>query len=123
MIQLDQIVKLRLTANEKAVWQALAAAEKMTLADFIRNKVGCVTVGRQPKKRRLARRVDPVLIASIARIGSNLNQLARWANSYKGAASASQVITVLIEIDRQFVSFLPRSSIAPHSFSEVKNVG
>ena len=47
---------------------------------------GPVATGRPtPRKRALGRarvvRADPVVVEQLARIGNNLNQLARWANT------------------------------------------
>ena len=36
----------------------------------------------------------------LARIGANLNQIARWANTYKGDAEAVQVLAHLVAIER-----------------------
>ena len=36
----------------------------------------------------------------VARIGANLNQIARGANTYKGDAEAIQIITHLVAIER-----------------------
>ena len=36
----------------------------------------------------------------MARIGANLNQIARGANTYKGDAEAIQIITHLVAIER-----------------------
>ena len=36
----------------------------------------------------------------LARIGNNLNQIARWANTHKGAAEAVEVLARLVAIER-----------------------
>ena len=36
----------------------------------------------------------------LARIGSNLNQIARWANTHKENAEALEVVTHLVAIER-----------------------
>lgn len=41
----------------------------------------------------------------LARIGSNLNQIARWCNKHKSSADAVQVIQVLIGIQNSLASF------------------
>ena len=40
----------------------------------------------------------------IARIGNNLNQLARWANTHKTAAEAVAVIANLVSFERSLLS-------------------
>ena len=40
----------------------------------------------------------------IARIGNNLNQLARWANTHKPAAEAIAVIAHLVSVERSLLA-------------------
>ena len=40
----------------------------------------------------------------IARIGNNLNQIARWANTFKASAEAVEVIAHLIAIERALLA-------------------
>ena len=51
------------------------------------------TVSRTPKLERERTR-------ELARIGSNLNQIARWANTHKGNAEAVEVLAHLVVIER-----------------------
>lgn len=89
-------VKLRTSHDEKDRWEAVALSQKMTLSDLIRARLDDVTVNRPPKKQRLTRQADPLLLSTIGRVGSNLNQIARWANTYKSAAEATEVLLALI---------------------------
>ena len=91
----------------------------MTLADLIRRGVGRATVGRSISTRRPARRADPALIAAVARVSNNLNQIARWVNLNKSAASATQVITELIAIENDVALLRPYHSRAPSAPTEV----
>ena len=94
-------VHVMVNEQERAAWQAQAGAAGLTLADLIRQRLGeAKTVGRDPVKRRAARRADPALLAALGRIGSNLNQVARWANTYKGKAEAVQVLAALVSIEQ-----------------------
>ena len=43
----------------------------------------------------------------VARIGNNLNQIARWANTHKGAVEAVEVIAHLIAIERGLAALTP----------------
>ena len=43
----------------------------------------------------------------VARIGNNLNQIACWANTHKGAVEAVEVIAHLIAIKRGFAALTP----------------
>jgi hypothetical protein len=37
----------------------------------------------------------------LGRIGNNLNQIARWANTHKEAAEAVEVVAMLLRIERE----------------------
>lgn len=102
-----QWVHVKATPAEHTQWQALAAAQGLTLADLIRQSLDARLVGRDPVRRRAARRADPELLAALGRIGSNLNQIARWANTYKGKAEAVQVLAALVSIEQILSSYRP----------------
>lgn len=106
-------VHVKASLDERSAWQALAAAEGLTLADLIRARLAANQVGRSPRRQARAKAADPALLAGIAKAGNNLNQLARWANTHKGAADAVQVLAALAAIERQISSFLPPRGTAP----------
>ncbi|KAB2738362.1 MobC family plasmid mobilization relaxosome protein [Brucella anthropi] len=59
----------------------------------------------EARRRRPAPKVDPELVRAVARIGGNLNQIARWLNTAQaqGQVSAIDAITVaarLVAIER-----------------------
>ncbi len=64
-------VKIRLTDNE---WQSLQQRKTKSLAGWLRD----LGLGAMP-----IRQADPELIRHLARIGSNLNQIARHTNTEK----------------------------------------
>ena len=71
-------VKIRASEAERAEWHAKARAVGLSLSDLVRRSVGRVrtwTVGHTELERERTR--------ELARIGSNLNQIARWANIHK----------------------------------------
>ncbi len=86
----DLWLKLRVTAQEKAAFEFTAAEAGMSLSDFVRQRL---LGGRL---RRTAEERDTV--RQLARIGANLNQLARWANTHKGHAEALEVILCLDQL-------------------------
>lgn len=97
----DVFVKIRTTEEEKAAWQKQAEDQKMTLADLVRRRLGdSQPVDREPKKTRSGRKKDTVLLSNIGRVGSNLNQIAKWANTYKDAAEAAEVLLALVAIEQ-----------------------
>lgn len=108
MKKLTAVVNLRVKADEKKEWQAMAKTAKMTLADLVRTRLDTDTIDRQPiKKHRTGRKADPLLLSNIGRVGSNLNQIARWANSYKSAAEASEVLLALVSIEQILLTYTP----------------
>lgn len=111
-------VHIKATPAERAAWQALAAGEGVTVADLVRSRLAASQVGRPPRRGRMAAPpTDPALLAGLARIGNNLNQLARWANTYRGAADRVQILAALAAIERQLSFFLLPGvrGVAPHA--------
>ncbi|WP_278473456.1 MobC family plasmid mobilization relaxosome protein [Stutzerimonas balearica] len=103
-----QWVHVKATPDEHKQWQALAAAQGLTLADLIRQSLAASTVGRTPRRRRMkAPEADPALLAALARAGNNLNQIGRWANTYKSNADAVQVLAALVGIEQILSSYRP----------------
>ena len=101
---------VKVTPSERAAWKAAAQAEGVTVADLIRKRMGAAPEGRAPKRTRAARRADPRLIQAAGRIGSNLNQIARWCNTHCENADAVQVLAALVAIDQALTSFSYRPS-------------
>ena len=43
----------------------------------------------------------------LARIGANLNQIARWANTFKAHAEAVEIVAHLVAIERALAALAP----------------
>ena len=116
-------VRLRLKPAEQADWQAQAEAEGITLSDLIRKRMGSARpTGIEPKRqRRTGRKADPALLAALGRVGNNLNQVAKWANTYKTDAEARQVLAALVSIERILLSYRPMPG--GHDEGEVPDAG
>ena len=93
---MSERIELRVSAEEKAHWQAIAASRGASLSELIRAALS----GQRLRARRSAPRVDPDLVRELARIGNNLNQLARAANRRSPVETVSLLVK-LIEIDRE----------------------
>ena len=89
----DTFLTVRLTAAERAAWKAKAAA-----------------AGRTRSWTAPAAEIARERTRQVARIGNNLNQIARWANTYKEAAQAAQVIAHLLAIEREIGELAGRDS-------------
>lgn len=100
----DKLLTIKISSGERSAWQQQAAAVGLTLSDFVRNRMSSPIVCRAP--RRQVAVADPALLAAIARAGNNLNQIARWSNTYKSSADAAQVLIALAAIERQLSEFL-----------------
>ena len=88
-------VKVRATEAERTEWHAKARSAGLTLSDLVRRSIGRVrtwTIAHAKVERERTR--------ELARLGNNLNQIARWANTHKEAIEAVEVIAHLIAIDR-----------------------
>ena len=88
-------VKVRASEAERAEWHTKARSVGLSLSDLVRRSVGRVrtwTVAHTELERERTR--------ELARIGSNLNQIARWANTHKENAEALEVAAHLVAIER-----------------------
>ncbi len=81
---------IRVTPSEKLAWQEKAVLSGLTLSNLVRqamSKTRTWTASNSSLVQEQTRQ--------IARIGNNLNQIAKWANTYKQTAEAIEVIQAL----------------------------
>ncbi len=88
-------VSARVSAAELADWRAKAMAAGVPLSALIREAMARTRTWTAP-----AAEVERERTKQVARIGSNLNQIARWVNTHKAAIEAVEVIAHLIAIER-----------------------
>lgn len=89
-------IEIRTTLEEKRRWQQIAENKGVSLSELVRSVLG----GQRLRKRREPPKVDPDLLRELARMGNNLNQLARAANRRRPVPAAALLVR-LIEIDRE----------------------
>lgn len=89
-------LQIRIDDGVKEQWLLKAKEQGTTLTELI---VTAVDGTKFSRRKRI--NVDPALIRELAKLGNNLNQIARWANRYKADANALAVIAELINIDRE----------------------
>ena len=88
-------------------WMLRARENGVTLADYLRILVNTDLVNTDPVNRSprivksITKSTDPYLLEQIKRIGINLNQIAKWANTFKRGAQAFVVINNLIKIEHE----------------------
>ena len=104
---LSESVIFRCTPSEKAALVAKAHAAGLPNATLMREALGLT----EARRRKPVPRVDPKLTFAIARVGGNLNQLARWINGAVKSGRASQIDTLkvatqLVAIERQMAQIL-----------------
>ena len=118
---LDARAAFRLPADVLADWRQKAeAGGYRNLSDFLRAAVdgrqvtGIATPDRRkrkPPKLAAANGCDPQLIAQLAQIGNNLNQIARALNECRKAGSVvelAEVLAVLASIEQQAAELFPK---------------
>ena len=71
------IAHTRVSSAELAEWNAKAAAAGVTLSELLRQAMSRTQTWTAP-----AMEVERERTRQVARIGSNLNQIARWANTH-----------------------------------------
>lgn len=111
---LSESVIFRCTVAEKAALVAKADAAGLPNATLMREALGLV----QARRRKPVPRVDPSLTLAVARVGGNLNQLARWINGAVKSGRASNVDALkvsvrLVAIERQLAQIIGQHSEGP----------
>jgi Bacterial mobilisation protein (MobC) len=93
--KLDTSITIRLSVDEKIAWQEKAVFAGIPLSILIREAMSRTrtwTAGDRTSIREQTRQ--------ISRIGNNLNQIAKWANTYKSTAEAIEIIEALRTIEK-----------------------
>ena len=97
-------IGIRATDSEKLDWELKAHSEGLKVSQLARRLLNNYSNShgsnlRSPSSKVGDKRSRREFILQVARIGNNLNQIARWANTYKGAAEATQVVASLARIE------------------------
>jgi len=97
-------IGIRATDAEKLDWELKAHAEGLKTSQLARALLNNYSINCSDKRRSAPSKVGKArsrreLIRQVACIGNNLNQIARWANTHKDAAEATQVIASLTRIE------------------------
>ena len=97
-------IGIRATDSEKLDWSLIAHAEGLKVSQLARTLLNNYSNSHGSKRRSASNKVGDFrsrreFNLQVARIGNNLNQIARWANTYKDAVEATQVIASLARIE------------------------
>ena len=86
---------LRVSPAEVAAWRVKAAAAGVPLSHLLRQ-----AMARTRTWTAAAVEVERERTRQIARVGNNLNQIARWANTYATPIDAVEIIANLVYISQ-----------------------
>lgn len=120
---------IRLAPDELASIKATAAKAGMSMADLARRRLLDAgadlllagTVSPASPGRRSYTPADPALLREIARIGNNLNQLARAFNSRFSGVDRVVALANLATIQSTLLSLLPPQGPKGRAAPETKN--
>lgn len=96
---------VRLTAEEREGWKTKAEVAGVTVSELVRQAMSRTRTWTAP-----AAEIERERTRQVARIGNNLNQIARWANTHKAAGEAVQVIAHLVAIEREIRELAGRAT-------------
>lgn len=91
----NAMIRLRCTAVEYNNWKTKAQASGMSISALIRESLDRARTWTPQDAASERER-----LRHLARIGNNLNQLARWVNTYKSSADAVPVCSHLAAVER-----------------------
>lgn len=104
-VQRTKPIAVRLTDEEKLDWDLKAHAAGLSISELVRQAMNRVRISHVGD-----RAVQIERTRQIAKIGNNLNQIARWVNRYKTSADTVEVVTHLVAIEQ---ALLDLSDIKP----------
>ncbi len=103
----DSYIKIRLSKSEKIDWQEKAVRAGISLSNLIRQAMARTQTWTAADRGLISEQTR-----QISRIGNNLNQIAKWANTYKSTAEAIEVIE-LREIEKEIAQLSSFPSAPP----------
>jgi hypothetical protein len=99
-------IKVNLKHDDYEKIVAEAEALNVSNAEYIRRKILNTSYDKAPSRRRKkkCKKYDAKFLYEINRVGNNLNQIARYANSKK--ALDRQILDALLRIEKMLEKFL-----------------
>ena len=98
-VQRTKPIAVRLTDEEKLDWDLKAHAAGLSISELVRQAMNRVRISHVGDRAIQIERTR-----QIAKIGNNLNQIARWVNRYKTTADTVEVVTHLIAIEQALMA-------------------
>ena len=106
----DTNLTIRVSQAEKLAWKEKADLSGMTISNLIRQAIFRTKTWTVADKSLVKEQTR-----QIARIGNNLNQIAKWANTYKSTAEAIEIIQALRLIEQSLNQLSTESNQSPSS--------
>ena len=118
--ELNAVVVFRCTAAEKQALISKAERAGLPFAHLMREALGLA----DHRRRKPVPRVDPELIRSIGRIGSNVNQIARWLNAANAMGKPRNIDALvlasqLIAIERSLKGLIEATATSSSQVGDV----
>jgi hypothetical protein len=88
----SKILGVRLSLGEWAAVKKQADELGFSVSDFVRVRILVGTKEDKKEHRGRNKKEYREVAEQVARVGNNLNQLAKWVNTYKSEADAARVI-------------------------------
>ena len=105
-VQRNNPVSIRLTDEEKLDWELKTHSAGLKISELVRQTMSKVRVTNIKDRSIAIERTR-----QIAKIGNNVNQIARWANTYKSTAETVEIVTHLVAIEK---ALLALTTLSPH---------
>ncbi|MDR1685806.1 MAG: plasmid mobilization relaxosome protein MobC [Desulfovibrio sp.] len=90
-------LRVRLHPEEKELLRLNAGIQGLSVTDYIRRNCLSFHLRKSP--------VEKERLQQLARIGANLNQIAKWANTYTRVVEAVEILTALAGLERAIGAF------------------
>jgi len=103
-------VKVNFYPEQHKLLKEKAAAENVTIAQYIRSQLDLNLDEKDTRKiyaetqKKVYKETDPKLLYEISKIGNNLNQIARQINRKKDDVNTFEILQSLVEIENNLKS-------------------
>jgi hypothetical protein len=94
----EKFIAVRCTLDDHAFIGETAAQAGMSIGAFLRTLALGTAGARAVKRPRIEREQLAKLLGEIGKLGSNVNQIANWANTDRVAPSAAEIVKMREDI-------------------------
>ena len=96
-------LRIRMHIEEMELLRLNAGIQGLSVSDFIRQCCLSFHVRKNPMEKERLRQ--------LTRIGVNMNQLAKWANTHKRAVEAVEILAALASLEREIGAFMAMEKV------------